>query len=136
MDILNSNNEYLLSFLGSIIIPKSKLICLYYERELIYSSPYHCGWDAVIVSIVKDVDFWILHCEQGKWFLIWSLVIETGRLFLAMNCLLKKVDFYLLWSCLVESGLSYGLDSWRSMVSSVMVVIGWLNSEELKCWCW
>ena len=82
-------------------------------------------------------------------------LIETGGFFLAMNWLLKNVEFHLSWSCLVENGLSYGLDdwrrkvivtamvliikedgldNWRSMVSSLMVVNGWLNSEEVKCW--
>ena len=89
-------------------------------------------------------------------------IIETGGFFLAMNWLLKNVEFHLSWSCLVENGLSYGLDDWRRkvivtamvlmieggwffcygldnwmrMVSSVMGMIGWLNSEEVKCWWW
>ena len=102
---------------------------------------------------------WILNKESDFWN---GLDNETAGLFLVMNWLLKKVEFHLLLSCLLESGLSYGLDdwrrkvivtamvlmieggcffcygldNWRRMVSSVMGMIGWLNSEEVKCWWW
>ena len=102
---------------------------------------------------------WILNKESDFWN---GLDNETAWLFLVMNWLLKKVEFHLLLSCLFESGLSYGLDdwrrkvivtamvlmieggcffcygldNWRRMVSSVMGMIGWLNSEEVKCWWW
>ena len=98
MDILNSNNEYLLSFLGSIIIPKSKLICLYYERELIYFSPYHCGWDAVMVSIVKDRILWLLIVKKECDFYL-GLAYFRRRIISNMVLMIENVEFQLLWSC-------------------------------------
>ena len=45
--------------------------------------------------------------------------------------------FQLLSWWLKDNGsILLGLDNWRRMVSSVMVVIGWLNSEEVMCWSW
>ena len=128
MDILNSNNEYLLSFLGSIIIPKSKLICLYYERELIYFSPYHCGWDAVIVFNCEGCGFLALVLWTRKVISDMVLVIETGGLFLAMNWFLEesRVSSVIIliggkWFNLVESGL----DDWRrsAIVPAIVLMI-------------
>ena len=92
-------NGYLLSSLGSIVIPKLQLLILCYERVNVY-----------LTLLMRMGSCHGLNCE-GKWFLKWSWYWNR-RAILAKSWILKKVKFHLLWSCLVYDDI-YGLDIWR-----------------------
>ena len=98
-----------------------------------YFSPYYWGWDAVMISVLKDGDLRLLNSDFWYGLDDWKrivinrrrvvsdivLMFEGGGSFLEMSSFLKKVKFHLswlfllwFWSLMDNDYFIYGLDYW------------------------
>ena len=99
-----------------------------------YFSPYYWGWDAVMISVLKDGDLWLLNSDFWYGLDDWRrivinrrrvvsdivLMFEGGGSFLEMSSFLKNVKVHLSWLFLLwfwslkdnNYYFIYGLDYW------------------------